>query len=317
MKKIKIKGAVSKLTPAAPMIVAAVAAAVLLPLRIWQLSVNTDMATGFFLERDAFVYIFYILAVAVSLAVAVLSFLCGKMPGSNPPEVRAVFTGIASLVLAAGFGYTVLPILSEMQQASMQTGLGFFEAAKLNGNLRDVLEMVLSALAMVAYVLYAVSCFTGKRAWLKYTAVLFLAAPMWGVFRILSYFSVHTSYLVCAELFSELYAALFLMVFLFCYARFVTHTGDTGNTWTVVASGLLSTLFCALASIPRLFTDIVGIGSVEAYGMDWLYAAGFVFSLTAVLSCVFRGASDLSPEERVPEAAGEDGNIPVEPFSVE
>ncbi len=317
MKKIKVKGSLANLTPAAPMIVAAVAAAVLLPLRIWQLFANTDLATGFFLEKNVFVYTFYIVAVAASVVIAVLSVLCGKMPGSAPAEVRATFSGIASLLLAAGFGYTVLPLLSDLQSTAVSSGLGLIESAKLNGGFRDMLEMLMSAVAMIAYVLYAVSCFTGKRRWLKYTAVLFLAGPMWGVFRILSYFSYTISYLVAAELFCELYAALFLMLFLFCHARFVTRTGADGNTWTVVASGLISALFCALASIPRLFTSVVGAGAVEGFGMDWLFAAGAIFSLTAVLSCVFKGVADKKPEEQIPESAGDDGSIPVLPFTVE
>lgn len=317
MKKITIKGSVEKLSPAAPMIVAAVAAAVLLPIRIWQLFANTDLATGFFVEKNAIVYIFYIVAVLACLAIVVLSYLSGKMPGSKPAEVKAVFSGIASLLLAFGFGYTVLPLLSDLQNEAINTGLGMFEAAKLSGNLRNMLEMVFSAVAMIAFVLYAVSCFTGKRAWLKYTAVLFLAAPMWGVFRILSYFSYTISYLVSAELFCELYAALFLMLFLFSYSRFITRTGSEGNTWAVVSTGLISTLFCVLASVPRIFTSIVGLGTVEGFGIDWLYVTGAVFSLTAVLSCVFRGVQDKTPEERIPESAGEDGDIPVQPFTVE
>ena len=112
MKKIKIKGALANLSPSVPMLVALVGAVLLLPLRIWQLAANTDLQTGFFIERNAFVYVFFIAVVLISVAVLLLSYLCGKMPGGALAQVKRPVSGVFALLLGLAFGYESLKSLS-------------------------------------------------------------------------------------------------------------------------------------------------------------------------------------------------------------
>lgn len=317
MKKIRIKGRVTGLTPSAPILAALIGAAVLLPLRIRQLSSNTDLSTGFFIERDIFVYAFFAVCVLASVATVALSYLCGKMPSNEVAQVKRPVCAITSLLMAAGFGFESLKILRVLQAKAKEDGLSLYESSVANESLRDLLECALGGVAMVAFVLLSVACLCGKFKWLKFPAILFLAAPLWGVLRVISYFTYTISYLVIAELFCEMYACVCLMLFLFSIARFFTETGSEGSIWAVVASGLLSALFCLLASIPRLFTTVLGLGTAEGFGIDWIFAAGGVFSITSVLSVVTKGIEEKKTEDSVPVPAGEDGDIPVEPFTVE
>lgn len=321
MKKIKIKGSVQKLTPKAPMLAAFIGILILLPLRIWQLAANTDLTTGFFIERDAFVYIFFIVAVLTSLAVIVLSFLSSKMPGNKLAEEKRPVLGAASVLLAAGFGFESLQQLTALRDAAGMTGLSLYEASVANESLRDLIECTSGLVAAVAFVTLAVACFSGKYTWLKIPAVLFLGAPLWGIMRVISCFTYTISYLVLAELFCNMYAAIGLMLFLFCLARYFTQTGSEGGTWTVLASGLFSAVFCLLASVPRIVSSILGLGTVEGLGIDLIFVAGAVFSVVAVLSVINKGIEENEEEvqdkEDGNETADNDGEIPVAPFTVE
>lgn len=319
MEKIKIKGSAKRLSPAAPMLVTAVTALLLLPLRILQLANNTDLVTGFFERRDVFVYLFFVLAVAAPLLTTALSFFCGNMPSEKQADGVRPLSGIASLAMGAAFGLTAYRLFTTLNAAAETAGLSVYAAAKLNGELRPFLEMIFASVAVAAFVLYAVACFCGRRGWLRFVGLLFLAAPLWGICRVITYFTRTISYLVVGELFVELYAAVFLMLFLFCFARLVTETGSKGAVWTVVASGLVSALFCLLASVPRLITSAADIGTVAGYAIDWVYVAGALFSVVGVLSTVLKGVRE-EPEEEEPASAAEeegDGDIEVKPFTIE
>lgn len=322
MKKIQLKGAVKGMPVVAPMLAMFVGMIILVPLRIAQLFNNTDMTTGFFLERGAGVYVFYSVAVLVVLAVAVLCFVCGQMPSHAVAQVRRPGLGIASVALAAAFGGQSINALSAMMQESRLAGLSVYEFCVGNGTVRSLFEAILGCVTMLALALLAIACITGKTKWLRFPAVLFLAAPLWGTLRVIFYFTHTISYLVVAELFCEMYATIFLMLFLFAIARFFTETGSEGGTWTVLATGLLSALFCMLASAPRLVSSIAGNGTVEGFELNFIFAMGALFSVFAVSSVLKHG---IAPKEETteesneadPALVGEDTEIPVEPFSAE
>ncbi|MBR3955944.1 MAG: hypothetical protein IKJ63_10780 [Clostridia bacterium] len=318
MKKIQLKGTAKNLPVVAPMLAMLVGMLVLLPLRISQLFNNTDMTTGFFLERGASVYVFYIVAVLTVLVVVALCFVCGQMPSHEVAQVRRPGLGAASVALAAAFGAQSINDLSAMVQQSKLAGLSVYEFCVGNGTVRNFFEAVLGCVTMVALTLLAIASVTGKTKWLRFPAVLFLAAPLWGTLRVIFYFTHTTSYLVLAELFCELYATIFLMLFLFSIARFFTETGSEGGTWVVFATGLLSALFCMLASGPRLISSIAGNGTVEGFGVNLIFAMGTLFSAFAVTSVLKHGvAAKEDAKESEPALVDENTEIPVEPFSAE
>ena len=294
---------------------------VLLPLRISQLFNNTDMTTGFFLERGVSVYVFYIVAVLTVLVVVALCFVCGQMPSHEVKQVRRPGLGIASVALAAAFGAQSINDLSAMVEQSQFAGLSVYEFCVGNGTVRNFFEALLGCVTMVALTLLAVASVTGVTKWLRFPAVLFLAAPLWGTLRVIFYFTHTTSYLVLAELFCELYATIFLMLFLFSIARFFTETGSEGGTWVVFATGLLSTLFCMLASGPRLISSIAGNGTVEGFGVNLIFAMGTLFSALAVTSVLRHGVATKEEtgetEKTLSALIDENAEIPVEPFSAE
>ena len=317
MKKIKIKGALANLSPSVPMLVALVGAVLLLPLRIWQLAANTDLQTGFFIERNAFVYVFFILAVLTSVAVLLLSYLCGKMPNGELAQVSRPISGVFALLLGVAFGYESLQSFAVLMQEASNAGLSLYESSVANGSFRTFLCSVFGAVAAIAFVLLFVACLNGKYNWLKFPAVLFLGAPLWGILKVISYFTYTISYLVAAELFCEMYAAICLMLFLFTLARFYTQTSVEDGSWTVVASGLLSALFCALASVPRIVMILAGQGAVQGFDVNLIFATGTVFSVISVLSFVRTGVFAKETSETEVAAEVEDKEIPVEPFNVE
>lgn len=294
----------------APLFTAIAAAVVLTVLRCFQLAKNTDLSTGFFVERDALVYLFFILAAVASLAVIAMTFLSANMPSHELTEGKRPVTAVGSVLLAAAFGFESLKMLGNMQNEILVPGMSLYESSVANGTFRSLLEAIFGIIAMVAFAILSVACITGSYKWLRFPAVLFLAAPLWGILRVISYFTYTLSYLVAAELFCEMYAAICLMLFLFCLARYFTHTGIEDGTWTVLASGLLSFVFCLLASAPRIL-----VGAAEGFEVDLIFAAGAVFSIAAV-SGVIRKAVPVNPVEEATDNAGDDV-IPVEPFTTE
>ncbi len=311
MKKIKIKGSVQAIGIKAPLFTAIIAAVVLTALRCFQLAKNTDLATGFFIERDAFVYLFFILTAAASLAVIAMAFLSANMPSYVLAEGKRPVTAVGSVLLAAAFGYESLKMLGTMKNEILVPGMSLYESSVANGTFRSFLEAIFGLIAMVAFAILSVACITGSYKWLRFPAVLFLAAPLWGILRVISYFTYTLSYLVAAELFCEMYAAICLMLFLFCLARYFTQTGIEGSVWTVIASGLLSFMFCLLASAPRIF-----VGAAEGFEVDLIFAAGAVFSIAAVAGVIRKAVPVRPVEEESADNAGDDV-IPVEPFTAE
>lgn len=321
MKKIKIKGSVKSLPVAAPMLAAFAAMLVLVPIRTVQMFNNTDMTTGFFLERNALVYIFFILAVVSTLTVVALSFVCGQMPSHEVAQIRRIDVGIASIALGSAFGTQSLNDLLAMMRESKAAEMSVYAFCVNNGTVRNFFEALLGVVTMVALALLGLALFLGKTKWLKYPAVLFLAAPLWGALRVIFYFTHSISYLVVAELFCELYATIFLMLFLFAVARFFTETGSVGGTWTVIAGGLLSAVFCMLASAPRLISYMAGNGMVEGFGLNLIFGMGALFSVLTVISVYRHG---IAPKEETaetvetdPALVDENTEIPVEPFTAE
>lgn len=311
MKKFKIKGSVQAIGIKAPLFTALVAAVALTALRCFQLAKNTDLTTGFFVERDVFVYLFFILAVIASLAVIGMTFLSANLPSHALAEGKRPLTAVGSVALAAAFGYESLKMLGEMNAANLRTGLSLYESSIANGTFRDFLEAILGLVATVAFTLLSVACITGSYKWLRFPAVLFLAAPLWGILRVISYFTYTLSYLVAAELFCEMYASIFLMLYLFCLARYFTQTGIEGGMWTVLSSGLLSFVFCLLASAPRLL-----VNAAEGFEADMIFVAGALFSLTSVFG-ILRKSVPVKPFEEENTLLTGDDEIPVEPFSAE
>ena len=314
-KKKTLRGTVKTMPPRVPMLCALVVTVLLLVLRIWQLTSNTNMETGFFLERNFFVYLFFVVAVAGSLATLVLSFLCGKMPSNEMSEIKRPLSGIASLAMAAGFGYETMQLFSSLQSEAIE-GLSLYESCSANGTILPFLEVIFGAVPALCLVLYTAACFVGKYTWLKFPAVLLLAGPLWGFCRVVSYFTITTSYLVNAELFCELYAAVFMMLFLFYFARLVTGTSAEPIAWLTVGMGLVAAMMCLLASVPRMVCALLGAGVVQDYTVDGIYLAGCFFCIVIVLSTVIKGVPDRV--EAAPIADADDGgDIPVEPFTVE
>lgn len=259
-KNMKIKGNFKKVNPMLPLYVLVGLLAVAIPLRICQLLFITEGDTGFYKYEHWSTYVMYILSGLAVLVPYVVMFLAKNVPSSKKtPGRKNLFLASTSILFGLGILLDVLNCSisllfnNDNQLTEALTGQGSIVPA--------LLEIVFGAFSVIYIIIFGISYIDGKT---KYSQYKFLAlTPIgWAMGRVIIRFLRKIAYINIADLMLELFALIFMLLFLLAFARISSGLANEGSMRSLFASGYACVFFCGVANVPRLVLTIIGQSSV-------------------------------------------------------
>lgn len=258
-----------------------------LPVRVYQLFVNVESGTGFWINRSHFsVYVIFAVAAIGTVLPIILALVFKSGLGKvDTSASKKPFGGVLSFLMAVGLvidaisRYTAFSDLyfDFTNSASTTPMLSYLSKS---GALAMGLEAFFAVISAIYFILLGIAWLTEKDpAEYKLLAIM---PVFWAIFRIMHRFMRKISFLNVSELFFELMMIVFLMMFFMAFAQVTSKVGGKGLEWKLYAYGLPAALFCLICFVPRIVVAAIGKGDLIASG-----SSIEIVDLTAALFVLF------------------------------
>lgn len=249
-------------------IVAAASIAIFLPLRVYQYFEILEPETGFYQVKDFSVYLMYAVMLFIIVFSIVLSFI-NKKALKNTSSVSAK-TGAAVYIIAAlGF------IIDAAQKAMMFVDIynsyiynfqqSISEHLSNQGGIIFILEALFAVISALYFFALAVGGITGKDM-AESLKIIALAPSLWAAMRLLYRFKSTISFTNVSDLLLELFAIVFMMMFFFAFAQFMSRVDKGESFWKFFAYGIPAAVFGIACFVPRAVLSVVGHSDLIAEG---------------------------------------------------
>lgn len=167
------------------LITLAAGAAVLLPVRIYQLFAIIDTgSTGFYKKINFSVYFMYVAVVVFTALLIVFSRLSDDARASRPAMCKNKLLGAAAVVMAVGTAYdsadSMLSFSASCSDFSSNLDVSFMRYFFSNGMFASLFESIFGIIACVYFIVFALSYFNDKADFTSYK-VLALAPLFWAM----------------------------------------------------------------------------------------------------------------------------------------
>lgn len=290
----KIKNSVHSISADVSVILMCATILVACPVRIFQMLKNMDATTGFFLDYSAIsITVLYSLLAAAVLLILILSFLSARIPAALAPSGRRILLGLSSLFFSATLFYDAIKnyLPSQNQTATI------VQNAQSISTLHH-LHAVFAFLACCYFIVFAISYISGK-SFHKKLKLLSLAPLAWTIICVLERITVIISIMRVSELFLELCALVFLMVFFLSFARVASDVNCKGSMWSVISCGCIAAMFILTYSIPRTMLILTGNTDtiVSGYPVDFTVIGCALFIIVFIVTVLRSGYSVEDVEE--------------------
>ena len=283
---MKIKNSVKGISPDASIILMCVALLIACPVRIFQMLKNIDSVTGFFDDYSniTIIILYGVLAVAAVLIV-LLTFLSGKIPAALAPKGKRIPLAVASALAGAGFFYDAIN--------SYLPSNNSISAVIQNAQVTPIfshLQAIFAFLASCYFIVFAISYFSGH-SFYKKLKIFSLAPLAWSVICIFKRITVIISIMRVSELFLEICALIFLMMFFMSFARVASEINSQNSMWSVIACGSVASMFVLSYSIPRIMLLITGNSDsiVAGYPISIAHIGCAVFIIFFLVTVLRKG----------------------------
>ena len=289
---MKIKGSVKKMPAIVPVLAAVIPGAALIALRLMQSLNSISPETGFFYDRSDFtVTLFYILAGCAALLPPVLAYLCPLSRAEGFASEKRPLHALFCLLFAVAIVWDILvyaDLFTNRQNDFLffvRIDDGSFSVLTAGNKLFSGTNSRLPAatciagfLACVSLVVCASAFFLG-RPYTKKARLLHIFPVFWAMCKTMSYLPINVSFLQNSALLLCIFGDMFLMIFLFEYARKVTGIAGDGNSPSYLATALSAAVFQLAAAV----TGIVGMLPGRT---PFLYAEFAPYRIAAALFCI-------------------------------
>lgn len=283
---MKIKNSVKGIRPDASIILICIALLVACPVRIFQMLKKIDSVTGFFdnYSNVTIMILYGVLAVAAIL-ILILTFLSEKIPASITPKGKRIPLAVASALAAAGFFYDAINSYLPNGESSA-TLIQNAQSVSVFGHLHAIFAFLASCYLIV----FAISYFSG-RSFHKKLKILSLAPLAWSIVCIFERITVIISIMRVSELFLEICALVFLMIFFMSFARVASDINAQNSMWSVLACGSIAAMFILSYSIPRIMLMLTGNADslVMGYPINLAHIGCAVFILFFIVTVLRKG----------------------------
>lgn len=236
-----------------------------LPLRAYQFIRVIEPVTGFYKEANPSITLLYALLLLTLPIIFLSSYLNKSFIGFRKEEKKSIVLGLSglyvavalvmdSIAMANNFNILYYGARSDIQNPNSQ------EIASLTmraGAIPMLMEAIFASIAALFFIFVAIGFFRGKNSW-ENLRLLALSPLLWAIFRILHRFMRTISFLRVSDLFLELLALVFLMLFFLSFAQLMGRVNFKGADWRLVAYGLNAAFMCLLCFVPRFAMSITG-----------------------------------------------------------
>ena len=268
-----------------------------LPMRVFQLMVNVESGTGFWIDHKHFsIFVLYAIAAVGIILPVVLSLVyksgLGKVEAT--PEKKPL-GGVLSFLTAGGLLVDAISRYSSFSDLYFEYsvsggGVTMFSYLSKSGALAMALEAFFAVVSAIFFIMLGIAWLTEKDP--SEYKLLAVMPVFWAIFRIMHRFMRKISFLNISELFFELLMIVFLMMFFMAFAQVTARVNGKGLEWKLYAYGLPAALFCLICFVPRIVVLIIGKGDLIADGSSVeivdLTAAAFILFVLVDRSRVFR-----------------------------
>ncbi|NMP36789.1 MAG: hypothetical protein GX051_01480 [Clostridiales bacterium] len=280
---------------------------VVLPLRVYQMLTIVESATGFYSEKNATVYIMYILLAALSAVFILGAYLSREVPAPAITNGKNIILGVVSCLFAAALMYDAVNVASDTVKAILD--MSTFSIRTLfssrHGEFTLILQVIFAFFSAIYFVFCGTAEITGKMKTIQNYKVLALAPLGWSMCRIVHRFMRAISYLNVSELLFEILMLVFFMLFFINLARVSSKVSEAGNMWGIFGYGLSAASFAALVSVPRLILIVLGKSEelVSQSPFEPADLAAAIFAVVFVLAAMGIGYQSVASEAAVDNEA--------------
>ncbi len=276
-------------------IAAAVSILVFLPLRVYQYFEVLEPETGFYAVKDFSVYVMYAVMAFVVLFPLITSFL-NKKTLKNSGTLRSK-SGVAIYFIAA-VGFIVEAVQKAMLFVEIYNSYiysfseSIFKHLSNDGGIIYIVQAVFALVSALYFFSLALGCVTKKDS--AYSLRFIALAPsLWAAMRLLLRFKSTISFTNVSDLFIELCAIVFTMMFFFAFAQSMSKVDKGESFWKVFAYGIPAAVFGVACFIPRGVLSVVGHADLipEGYGAEICDFTVPVLILAVLISNVVVSAS--------------------------
>lgn len=268
-----------------------------LPMRAFQLMVNVESGTGFWINHTHFsIFVLYaIIAIGVVLPIVLsLVFKCG-LGKTEPGAEKKKLGGVLSFVMAAGLLVDAISRYSSFSDLYFEYSVSAADSPMMtylskSGALAMGLEAFFAVVSAIYFIMLGIAWLTEKDP--SEYKLLAIMPVFWAIFRIMHRFMRKISFMNVSELFFELLMIVFLMMFFMAFAQVTSKVNGKGLEWKLYAYGLPAAMLSLVCFIPRIVVTVLGKGELIADGsaieiVD-LTAAAFILYVLVDRSRVFR-----------------------------
>ncbi len=279
----------------------AVAAIIVLPLRVFQSFTIIEGGTGFYSDSHWTIGVLYaVYAVAV---IAILAFGIAKRKKLDFSMETIKRPGISWLSLIAACGILLDAYNSFLSfMSATQTNLIADTSKADSSKMIYIGEAVFGVLAAAYFVILWLTYLNGKSNGSK-VRILALSPVIWSIFRLMVRFMRTISYIRVPELLFEMITIAFLILFFNAYAQANTGLGDKNAEWRIAAYGLPAALTALMCFIPRMILTLTG-NTALLYSESTLQFCDFgiaLFIIATVLTRVTDKLPDTPKLDNTPE----------------
>ena len=258
------------------------------PVRIFQMLRYIDSTTGFFDDySNITIIILYSALIIASFLILMLTFLSAKVPAAIAPKGRRLPLAVASVAAGAAFFYDAINAYLPGGETTA-TIVQNIQTVSLLSNIQAVFAFISSCY----FVVFAISYFSGQSFHKKLK--LFSLAPLaWSIVCVFERITIIISIMRVSELFLEICALVFLMLFYLSFARIASEVNSAGSMWSLIACGCTAAMIILTYSIPRIMLFLTGNADslVAGYPINLAHIGSAVFILFFVVTVLRKGYS--------------------------
>lgn len=299
---MKIKNSVQSVSPDVAIILMCVGILVACPLRIFQMLRSIDPVTGFYDNYSSIsVIVFYAVLAVISFLILLLTFLSAKVPAAIAPKGRKFGIFMTSLLFSATLLYDAIYNYIPRGNATATIVQNIHSISTLHH-----VHAIFAFISCIYFLFFSISYIAGKNLY-KSLKILSLAPLILCIVRVLERISVIISIVRVSELFLELIACVFLMLFFMTFARVVSEVNCKGSMWSVIACGSVSVLFILTHSVPRIMLTVTGNADrlVSGYPIQYADIACALFIIVFIITTLRSGYTVKDVEKMNEEIAKE------------
>ncbi len=281
-------------------------------LRFVQVYTLIDPATGFYTRSSPLTWIVNLLLLGGACCAALYCYFSKDTQALQPLEQKNVGLFVLALLYAVSLLINGLESFTGFSSAAAGYGLHSAKELMSTGALPLLFQGVFALLSGVYFIFVALSYKKGSALASK-RRLLALAPTAWVAARLLHLFVRKISFMRVSDLFFELTACVFMILFFLAFAQTASGVYSTGMSWRLAGFGLAGALVTLGVQLPRFVLSFLEDGRFINENHPFLFS-DLCFGFFAIALCFVMLRSLKAEKEPKAEATTEAPAAAASPF---